>query len=259
MLKVGRRSWPAARAPPAASPPTPPTGTTCPTPSRRVRRSVLRLLRAQPARPAPGAGGAAPGGAAGRDHRHPRVLPAGQPAALEPAVLRSLLQRPGAAAARLGGHRRQGRLPVPARFHRRLPVADGVRGGAASWPGFAPGAAARTCFRGRWPRWWWGDEAGGGRRRRLGLDLCPPPAGHPGRRRPAACPTCRWGWCSRSSGAEVWQHELGNGPRYPFRRYAAQRLPGAVRLRFGGLAGDGGDPLQHRRAWRASPTACPTI
>ena len=97
----------------------------------------------------------------------------------------------------------------------RLPVADGVRGRAASWPA-SPRCAARTCSRARWPRWWWRDEAGGGRRRRLGLDLRPAAAGHAGRRRPAAWPTCRSGWCFSKSGAEVWQHELGKVPDYPF-------------------------------------------
>ncbi len=29
----------------------------------------------------------------------------------------------------------------------------------------------------------------------------------------------RWAWCSRSAGNEVWAHEIGDVPAYPFKRY----------------------------------------
>ena len=81
---------------------------------RRLRRRVLGLLRAQPARPAARAARAAPRGAPGRARRDPRVLPPRKAALL----LRPDLQRPRAAARRLGGHRRSRGLPLPARFDR---------------------------------------------------------------------------------------------------------------------------------------------
>ena len=117
MLRVGRRKLAGRRA--AASRPTPPTATTCPTRDGAFDGAFsgfcVRNLRDLPVALAELRRVVRPGGPL-------VILEFFRPAAAA-AVLRSLLQRPRPAAARLGGHRRPRGLPLPARVDRALPSA----------------------------------------------------------------------------------------------------------------------------------------
>ena len=160
-------------------------------------------------------------------------------------VLRSLLQRPRPAADRLGGDRRPGRLPLPARLDRALPLRATSSRPLLREVGFADGRGEPICSRGR--------RLDGGGAMKLVVAVGGASGSIYAKRLldvlVAAAPLerARWACASPRSGDEVWPHELGAVPDYPFRRYGLRRLPGAVRLGLGRLGRDGGDPLLDRR------------
>ena len=233
--------------------PTPPTATACPIATAAFDGAFSAFCVRNLADLPRGLARAAPGGPARRPRRDPRV-PAPRAAA---ALLRSHLQRARAAADRLGGHRRSGRLPLPARSIAPLPLAPTSSRRCMQRRRLRRASRRGRCSRRASRRWWWRREAGGRDRRRVGLGLRAAAARRAGVRSRARRVR------GRARASRSGQRGLG--------RTRSARCPPTLSSATACATSGRRSPRARRAgtrwwssparpaAWRASPTASPTI